>query len=83
LSRNVFYQVMFNFSDMSKVCMRLEGLEVSPFELGGSTANVDLQLYVWQEGEVIKGYFEYNKDLFDKSTIKRLIEQYKFYYREW
>jgi len=29
LSRNVFYQVMFNFSDMSKVCMRLEGLEVS------------------------------------------------------
>jgi len=51
--------------------------EVSPFELGGSTANVDLQLYVWQEGEVIKGYFEYNKDLFDKSTIKRLIEQYK------
>jgi len=69
LSRNVFYQVMFNFSDMSKVCMRLEGLEVSPFELGGSTANVDLQLYVWQEGEVIKGYFEYNK--------KRLIEQYK------
>ena len=77
LSRNVFYQVMFNFSDMSKVCMRLEGLEVSPFELGGSTANVDLQLYVLQEGEVIKGYFEYNKDLFDESTIKRLIEQYK------
>jgi len=54
-----------------------------PFELGGSTANVDLQLYVWQEGEVIKDILSITRTYLIKVQLNALLNSIKFYYREW
>jgi surfactin synthase thioesterase subunit len=69
LSRTPVYQAMFRL-DPGGVALDMDGLEVSPFEVGHRTAQVDLTLEVtWGEGDA---EFVYNADLFEPATVQAL-----------
>lgn len=48
------------------------GLKLEPVELYNSTSKFDLTLDLEDYGGALKGWIEYNTDLFDKETITRL-----------
>ncbi|HEY6393121.1 MAG TPA: amino acid adenylation domain-containing protein, partial [Bryobacteraceae bacterium] len=53
-----------------------EGLETAPFELYSQAAKYDLA-FMLNQGETISGWIEYNPDLFDRTTILRMGEQFR------
>jgi amino acid adenylation domain-containing protein len=50
----------------------LPGLECSPFELPTTTSKFDLTLFITQSDSGLSSSFEYDTDLFDASTIRRM-----------
>ncbi|HSN87562.1 MAG TPA: condensation domain-containing protein, partial [Thermoanaerobaculia bacterium] len=53
------------------------GLSIAPFDTGGATAKFDLTLSLRAEGEALTGAFEYNTDLFDRTTALRLADRFR------
>ncbi|NER91291.1 amino acid adenylation domain-containing protein, partial [Moorena sp. SIO3A2] len=41
------------------------------------TVRMDMELHLWQEGEEIKGFCAYNRDLFEAETIQRVLLHYQ------
>jgi aspartate racemase len=74
LSRNPLFQVMFVLHNTPRQVPTLAGLTVSPQEIDGQTARFDLTLDLWETPEGLRGWFEYNTDLFDVATIIRMAE---------
>ncbi|NEP51638.1 MAG: AMP-binding protein, partial [Moorea sp. SIO3C2] len=83
LSQNPLFQVMFAIqqSEQMKPSFSLPNLEV---ELGWErwmgdqmTVRMDLELHLWLEGEEIKGFCTYNRDLFSAETISRMLSHYQ------
>lgn len=73
LSRSPLVHVMFQLMSFSEQELALENLEVT--RLPGSSQRVmfDLELHLWQHPDNIHGAFIYSTDLFDKSTIDRML----------
>ena len=72
LNYNPLFQVMFiyhNVPTMPDFGKDLE-IEQEPFDFG--VTKFDLTLFIAEDGEDITSIFEYAKDLFDESTIKRM-----------
>ncbi|HET9281982.1 MAG TPA: amino acid adenylation domain-containing protein [Candidatus Angelobacter sp.] len=78
LSRSPLFQVMFVLQNVPASELRLGEAKLRRIELGTKRANFDLEL-VYSEDDVdgIQGYLEYNTDLFDLSTIDRLLGHYR------
>ncbi|WP_237395520.1 amino acid adenylation domain-containing protein [Okeania sp. KiyG1] len=83
LSQNPLFQVIFAVqqSEQMKPSFSLPNLEV---ELGWErwmgaqmTVRMDLELHLWPEGEEIKGFCAYNRDLFEPQTITRMLSHYE------
>lgn len=72
LSRPPLFQVLFAFQNIPKPELKLSGLTLTQVEVNRNTTQLDLSLYVSETGEGLRGYFEYNTDLFDNSTIIRM-----------
>ncbi len=73
LSHHPLFQVMFVLQDDKMPTLELPGLSLCSLEIEtGSTANLDLTLKLTESSEGLKGYFEYNTDLFDAATIARM-----------
>ncbi|TCP58025.1 amino acid adenylation domain-containing protein [Tumebacillus sp. BK434] len=74
LSRTPVFQVLFGLQNFRQSKIELAGLTFEPVEDAGSTAKFDLSLLM-SEGEEygVGGTFEYNTDLFDASTIERML----------
>jgi amino acid adenylation domain-containing protein len=73
LSRNPLFQVMFVFQTAPDEVLSLPGLELETFEgEGPGIAKFDLTLFVTERSDGLAGTLEYNRDLFDRSTIERL-----------
>jgi amino acid adenylation domain-containing protein len=82
LSRNPLVQVAFVLQNAPNPSLRLPGLTPSPFELEVAAAKFDLLLSLADlslkhgEGE-ITGLVEFNSDIFDTSTIARMMRHYE------
>ncbi len=76
-SRSPVFQMMFNYVNVPKTILRLEGLMVQEYGLGGRAAAYELLLSITEEGDLVKGHIEYNTDLYSPSTIERIIGHYK------
>ncbi|MCP4653882.1 MAG: amino acid adenylation domain-containing protein, partial [bacterium] len=72
LSRNALFQVQFSVQSAPMQAMRHLGLEMIPVDVDSGTARFDLELILWDWADGLKGYFEYNSQLFDLTTIVRL-----------
>ena len=77
LSHTPLFQVLFVLRNTPRPAMKLEGLTLSLLESDIGAAKFDLNLFMVEEAEGLKGSLEYNTDLFDASTIKRMLGHFQ------
>ncbi|MDH3637082.1 MAG: amino acid adenylation domain-containing protein, partial [Gammaproteobacteria bacterium] len=78
-SRPPVVQVMFSFNEAGYKNLKLGDLQVSSFRTKWirRTAKFDLTLFVTEHAAGLSLAFEYNTDLFDEATIRRLGEHFQ------
>ncbi|MFD0313324.1 amino acid adenylation domain-containing protein [Streptomyces flavalbus] len=72
LSRSPVFQVSFVFQNIPVPEFDVGGLRFELLEVASSTARFDLELQVFERGEALDGWFEYNTELFDAATVDRM-----------
>jgi amino acid adenylation domain-containing protein len=72
LSHSPLVQVVFVLQNTPEQKIEMPGLTVTPLQGEVETAKFDLTLYIDDAGSELVGTFEYNTDLFNRSTIKRM-----------
>ncbi|WP_220386635.1 amino acid adenylation domain-containing protein [Frankia sp. ArI3] len=75
LSRSPVFQVSFIFQNIPLPEFDGIGLRVEPVEIETVTSRFDLTLEVFDRPDGLRGWLEYNSDLFDAATVQRLSEQ--------
>ena len=77
LSRNPLFQVVFSLQNTPIVALELPGLTLSLFKYDSKTAKLDLELHLWQDLDSLKGQMVYSTDLFDDTTITRMLGHFQ------
>ncbi|HYG65499.1 MAG TPA: amino acid adenylation domain-containing protein, partial [Thermoanaerobaculia bacterium] len=75
LAHGPLFQVMFALQNAPVGRLELPGLLLAPMDTGGGTAKFDLTLSFSESGGALAGGLEYNTDLFDTATARRLAVQ--------
>jgi Condensation domain. len=76
LSYNPIVQIVFALQAAKTNGFALPGLEVSSFEFAEPSVRMDLELHLWEQAEDIVGGCSYAADLFDETTIARLMAHF-------
>ncbi|MFY9575010.1 MAG: amino acid adenylation domain-containing protein, partial [Blastocatellia bacterium] len=74
LSHTPLFQVMFAFQNAPQEALRLRNISLRPLSLDTGVALYDLTLTAIEADAKLKLSLEYNLDLFDDSTISRMLE---------
>jgi amino acid adenylation domain-containing protein len=69
------FQVMFQLVDAGALRGGLDGVRVEPVEQASDTTKFDLGLAFVEEADGVRGVLEYNADLFEPPTIRRMLAQ--------
>ena len=77
LSRNPLIQVMFALQNFPFSDLDLTGLAIGKIEIKGTSTKFDLEIYLRETEEGLKGELVYNTDLFDSATIERMAGHYQ------
>jgi amino acid adenylation domain-containing protein len=77
LSHHPLFQVVFSLQNTPIEALELPGLKLSLFEFDSKTAKFDLEFHLWQDLETLKGQVVYSTDLFDQSTIARMVGHFQ------
>ncbi len=77
LSRNPLFQVGFALQNVPATDLELYGLQLNRIETENTRAKFDLEVYLEERSEELRGTFVYNTDLFDASTIERMAGHYQ------
>ncbi len=77
LSRTPLFQVMMVLQNIPIPDLELPNLECEPIELDTFRSNFDLTLWMYEIGDTLKMVLEYSADLFNESTISRILEHFK------
>ncbi|HSF42717.1 MAG TPA: amino acid adenylation domain-containing protein [Thermoanaerobaculia bacterium] len=72
-SRNPFFQAFFNLEIAMPGAVDFSGLDLSPIKIETNTAKFDLLLNMQDDGKELRGSLEYCTDLFEASTIERML----------
>jgi amino acid adenylation domain-containing protein len=72
LSHNPLFQTFFLLQNFDFPNLELAGLTTTPIAINTGTSKFDLTLELYEKAEHLEGWFEYNVDLFNTSTIQRL-----------
>ena len=76
LSHAPLFQVMLILQNLAAAPPVLPGLETSLAEVSGESARFDLTLAFATDGSGLRGEIEYDRDLFDETTARRLLGHY-------
>jgi amino acid adenylation domain-containing protein len=76
LSHTPLFQVVIVLQNTPAAQLRLRDLALAPFHTEIQTSKFDLTLSLTQINAGLRVAFEYNKDLFDESTIARLTNHF-------
>ncbi|MEH2355882.1 non-ribosomal peptide synthetase [Nostoc sp.] len=76
LSHTPLFQVMFVLQNAPTSELELTGLTVSRLPIKGTTSRFDLTLSMEYTATGLAGWWEYNTDLFDASTIDRMTSHF-------
>ncbi|MCA1568706.1 MAG: condensation domain-containing protein, partial [Acidobacteria bacterium] len=68
------FQVKLVFQNTPMPSLQLHGLEAGSMGINSGMSRFDLQLTMWDEDGKLRGWFEYNADLFAAATIKGLAD---------
>ncbi|MCP4660599.1 MAG: AMP-binding protein, partial [bacterium] len=77
LSTSPLFQVLFALQNAPQETLELPGLTLSPVPAEGATAKFELTLSLGQSPAGIAGGLEYNVDLFDATTMDRLLAHFE------
>ncbi len=79
LSRTPIFQVMFVFNEEHAPFQPIElpGLTIAPLTAETQTAKFDLTLVISERADTLFAAFEYNADLFDETTIERILGHFQ------
>jgi amino acid adenylation domain-containing protein len=78
LSYNPLFQVLFSLQNAPRRSFELRGLQLQPLPgVVGSTAKFDLSFFLLEAASGFTVRAEYNTDLFDASTISRMLRHYE------
>ena len=69
-SRNPLFQVLLQISPSAK--LKFHGLAITPFEFDKGTSQFDLSFHLFEEEGSLKGFIEYDTDLFESYRIKQM-----------
>jgi amino acid adenylation domain-containing protein/non-ribosomal peptide synthase protein (TIGR01720 family) len=72
LSRTPLVQVMFVLQNASLPALEFPGFTLTPVEVDRGAAHFDLTLSLLDTEQGVRGWFNYNLDLFDAATIARM-----------
>ena len=72
MSHSPLFQVMLILQNSPFESIDLAGLTLSYVEIRTGSAKTDLTLEVWEKPEGLQVFLEYNTDLFEAETIRRL-----------
>jgi amino acid adenylation domain-containing protein len=76
-SRSALFQVMLVLQNAPREALDEPGLKVSRLEAGNRTAKFDLTLEVDDGAPELRCLFEYNTDLFEAATIRRMAAHFQ------
>ncbi|HET8781192.1 MAG TPA: amino acid adenylation domain-containing protein [Pyrinomonadaceae bacterium] len=74
LDRNPLFQVMFVFQNTPMPDLELPGLSMRAIEIDEGTTAFDLTLTMEETDKGIRGSMRYSTDLFDGTTIERMVK---------
>ncbi len=74
LSRSPVVQAMLNLLNFPAVYEELPGLTISTSGIRNDRANFDLSLWVAEGPDGMVGWLEYNADIFDRATARRMVD---------
>jgi amino acid adenylation domain-containing protein len=77
LGHQPLFQVMFILQNAPRSALELEGLTFSRLEMEGEASKFDLTLALTEMPQGLRGVVEYNTDLFEASTIVRLVGHFQ------
>jgi amino acid adenylation domain-containing protein/non-ribosomal peptide synthase protein (TIGR01720 family) len=77
LSRAPLFQVVFVLNNAPRQALELPGLTLTPMEIEGETAKFDLILGLSETDQGLIAKVEYNTDLFDGVTIRRMLKHFQ------
>src|SRR5262249_45520481 len=77
LSRNPLFQVMLSSQNFPVQSIEVDELALAPYEIKTEIARLDLEMQVTEVGKRLSGILIYNTDLFDGSTISRLLDHFR------
>ncbi|OLE00767.1 MAG: hypothetical protein AUI36_44290 [Cyanobacteria bacterium 13_1_40CM_2_61_4] len=77
LSYPPIFQVMFVLQNQPAAAFSLPGLSISPLKREFDTAKYDLTLFMTESNDTLSCWLEYNTDLFEESTVRRLLEHFE------
>ena len=72
LNHHPIFQVMFAFQNFPMPSDDTAGLKINPMVMDRGATEFELSLYMWEEGDELKGVFEYSDEIFADETIGRL-----------
>jgi amino acid adenylation domain-containing protein/thioester reductase-like protein len=70
-------QVMFVLQNAPAAALVIPGADLRPMEAPGTTAKVDLTMYVEENGDALAASLEYNADLFEEATVQRILRGWR------
>ncbi|MCC5650789.1 amino acid adenylation domain-containing protein [Nostoc sp. XA013] len=77
LSRHPLFQVVFSLQNTPIEALELPGLKLSLFDFDTKVAKLDLEFHLWRDLETLKGEVVYSTDLFEQSSITRMLGHFQ------
>ena len=77
LGHSPLFQVMFALQNAPQAVLKFEDLRISSMRLGGDNAKFDLTVSLNEQEDGILSSFEYATDLFDDTTILRMMGHFR------
>ncbi|MHB8595763.1 MAG: amino acid adenylation domain-containing protein [Ktedonobacteraceae bacterium] len=77
LSRNPLFQIMFALQNAPTSTLDLPDLTIDLLEVSNETSVFDLSISITDKEQELIGIVEYNSDIFEVSTIKRLLGHFQ------
>jgi hypothetical protein len=77
LSHTPLFQVLFVLQNVPTEPLSLSGLTLTLLEIESGTAKFDLTLVMAETAQGLQGMWEYNRDLFDATTIARMARHFQ------
>jgi amino acid adenylation domain-containing protein len=75
-THNPIVQALFVMQNAPRTKRELAGLKVEPFEVPVTTSKFDMAVFMAEQVEGLIGYWVYSTELFERTTIQRMMRHY-------